>query len=77
MRLCKWGYLWINPHPYKCESIIHSEDEVIVRKDKITAYFIQGRSFHISGLPAGEENSAYKNGMKSLKGIPAACGKIL
>lgn len=55
----------INPHPYKCESIIHSEDELIVRKDKITADFIQGRSLHISGLPVGDGNSAYKNGIKS------------
>lgn len=57
----------------------HCEDGSVVRRDKITADFIQGRSLHISGLPAGEENSAensaYENGMKSEVSIPAACGE--
>lgn len=53
----------------------HCEDGAVVRRDKITADFIRGRSIHISGLPAGEENSAYENGMKSEESIPTACGE--
>lgn len=51
------------------------EDGPVIRKDKIITAFIQGRSFYISGLPAGEENSTYKNGMKSEENISAACGE--
>lgn len=48
MRPCEWG--WINLHPYKCESTIHCEDGLVVRKDKITADFIQGGAFMYLGF---------------------------
>lgn len=52
----------------------HCEDELVVSKDEITAAFIQGKSLHIAGIPAGEEDSAHGNGIESEDCIPSPRG---
>lgn len=68
-----YGYIYI---------LINMKAQLIVRMDlwsgkkKSLLILFKGGAFTYR-LPAGEENSTYKNRMKSEENIPAACGKIL